>query len=366
MLSSWTRRLLGISVVFAALVAETPIFAQTGGVTGKCLGEDGKALAGYTIQLERTEIKWQSHVKTNKKGEYTYIGLAPGTYKLTLVDPSGRTVFNITKHVGIGDPTEIDFDMAKERAVAQKDQAANPEYQKKVAEDAKEQKQFTGLKQTFDQGQALYQAQKYKEAAAMFEQALPLAKEKNVPIVLSQLAQSYSRAAPQEGSPDDRKADYQKAQQYYQKALELNPSSADLHNNLGSLYADMGDVENAQKEFQKAAELNPTGAGTYYYNLGVVLVNKGKMDDAANALKKATEADPKNSNAFYWLGMALLGKAEYKPDGSIVPVPGTVEAFQKYLELDPKGQWAEAAQASIQQLSGKVPTEFKAAKKKKG
>jgi len=366
MVTSWMRRLAVPAVVFAWLAAALPVFAQTGGLTGKCTGEDGKPLAGYTIQVERADVRWQSHVKTNKHGEYTYIGLAVGNYKVTLVDPNGKQVFNITKHVGLGDPTEVNFDMAKERAASQKEMEANPETARKLEEQAKEAKQFTGLKQIFDQGQLLYTAKKYNEAAAMFEQALPLAKDKNVPIVLAKLADSYSQASKADADSSARQSDRDKALDYFAKALQADPSSAGLHNNLGSLYADMGKVPEAQAEFQKAAELNPAEAGTYYYNMGVILVNKGKMDEAAAALKKSTDLDAKNANAFYWYGMALLGKAEYKPDGTIAPVPGTLEAFQTYLKLDPKGQWASAAQASLDQLQGKVPTEYKAEKKKKG
>jgi tetratricopeptide (TPR) repeat protein len=362
MSSFWTRRVIGVAAIFAAILTCVPVLAQTGGLTGKCTGEDGAPLAGYTILVERQEVKWNSKVKTNKKGEYTYIGLVTGTYKVTLQDPSGKTVFTVTNHVGMGDPTVVDFDMAKERKVAE----ANPEYQRQKAEEDKATKQFTGLKQLFDQGQLLSTQKRYIEAASMFEQALPLAKDKNVPIVLARLADVYAKAAGAESSPDARKQDQDKALDYYQKVLQLTPDDPALHNNLGSLYADMGKVSEAQAEFQKAAELNPTGASTYYYNLGVIFVNKGKMDEAAGALKKSTDLDPNNANAWYWYGTALMGKAEYKPDGTVVAAPGTLEAFQTYLKLDPKGQWAAAAQASLDQLQGKVPTEFRAPPKKKG
>jgi tetratricopeptide (TPR) repeat protein len=364
MYSSWRRKLIGAAGALAAFVFTVSALAQTGGLTGKCIGEDGKPLVGYTIQVDRQEMKWSQHTKTNKKGEYVYIGLSPATYKVTLLDPGGHRVFDITQHVGIGDPTQVDFDMAKEKANTTKQQMANPETAKKLEEAQKEQKQYTGLKATFDQATLLYNQQHYAEAAAMFEQALPLAKDKNVPIVLSQLAQAYGKAAGQEQNRDARLQDQQKAVETYQKALQLSPNDAGLHNNLGSVYAEMGKVDDAKAEFQKAADLNPTQAGSYYYNLGVVMVNQGKMDDASVALKKAMDLDPNNANAFYWYGMALLGKAETKPDGSVVPVPGTVEAFQNYLKLQPNGQWAQAAQASIEQLKATVPTEYKKAKKK--
>jgi tetratricopeptide (TPR) repeat protein len=352
-------------VLLAAFAFTVSAFAQTGGLTGKCTGEDGNPLVGYTIQLERQEMKWTSKVKTNKKGEYTYIGLQTGVYKLTLLNPGGGQVFNITQHVGLGDPTEVNFDMAKEKATAYKQQMANPETAKKVEEQQKEQKQFTGLKATFDQATLLYNQQHFAEAAAMYEQALPMAKDKNMLIVLSRLGDSYQKAATKEPDRDGRIKDQQKAIDYYQKAIQASPADAAFHGNLGSVYADMGKVVEAQAEFQKAADLNPAGASGYYYNLGVVMVNQGKMDEAAVSLKKATDLDPTNANAFYWYGMALLGKAEYKPDGTVAPVPGTIEALQNYLKLQPNGQWAQAAQASIDQLKATVPTEYKAQKKKK-
>jgi tetratricopeptide (TPR) repeat protein len=365
MSGSLTRRLTGGVVLLAAFAFTVSAFAQTGGLTGKCTGEDGQPLAGYTIQVERQEMKWNGHTKTSKKGEYIYIGLQTGTYKVTLVNPAGGEVFHITQHVGMGDPTEVNFDMAKEKAAAYKQQMANPETAKKIEEQQKEQKQFTGLKATFDQATVLFNQQRFAEAAAMYEQALPMAKDKNVPIVLGQLAQAYGKAASQEQNRDTRMQDQQKAIDYFQKAIQLDPNNAGLHDNLGGVYADMGKVAEAQAEFQKAAELNPGGASGYYYNLGVVMVNQAKMDEAAVALKKATELDPNNANAFYWYGMALFGKAEYKPDGTIVPVPGTIEAFQQYLKLQPNGQWAQAAQNSIDSLKATVPTEYKAQKKKK-
>jgi len=366
MSNSWTRRLTGVMVFFSAFVLAVSALAQTGGVTGKCIGEDGQPLAGYTIMVERQEMKWTSKVKTNKKGEYTYIGLAPGNYKLTLVKPDGGRVFDISHHIGLGDPTQVDFDMAKETASARKQQMANPETAKRIEEAAKDQKQFTGLKATFDQATLLYNQQRFAEAAAMYEQALPLAKEKNVAVVLAQLAQSYGNAAKQEQTRDVRLQDQQKSIDYFGKAMALDPNNAGLHNNLGSVYAEMGKVEDAKAEFQKAADLNPAGASGYYYNLGVVMVNQGKMDDAAVALKKSTDLDAQNANAFYWYGMALLGKAEYKPDGTVVPVAGTLEAFQTYLKLAPTGTYAAQAQASIDTIKSTVPTEYKAPKKKKG
>lgn len=359
MASSCTRRLMGVAIVFAMFLTCIPALAQTGGLTGKCTGEGGVALAGYTVQVERTEVKWTSHVKTNKKGEFTYIGLMPGTYKVTLLGTDGKPMYYQTQKVGLGDPTVVNFDMAQIAAENKKTQANNPEYQKQVAE----QKQTSNLKAKFDQGRALFGQKQYKEAAAVFEEALPLANPKNAPVVIAQLAETWAKAGDAETDHDARAADQAKALDYYNKGIQLTPDDATLHNNLGNLYAEMGKLAEAAAEFNKAAALDPTHASGYYYNLGAIMVNKGQMDEAAAALKKATDIDPSNAQAWYWYGMALMGKAQVKPDGTMVPAPGTIEAFQTYLKLSPNGTFAAQAQASIDSFQSKGSLEYKKTKK---
>jgi len=344
-------RTSGLAIALAVLATAVPAVAQTGGLTGKATLQDGTPCVKCTILIERQEIKGSYTVKTGKKGDYVYIGLPLGTYKITLQDPTGKPLYNFNgKHVGMGDPTAVDFDLKKELAAQQQE---HPEIAKQAEEQMKEQKQSAGLKQFFDQGQAAMTAKNYPDAITNYEQALPLAKDKNQVVVLQALAEAYHKA----GQND-------KAVDTYQKVIAADPTNPDYHNNLGSVYADTKKIPEAQAEFQKAAELNPTGASRYYFNLGVIMVNSNNMDAAAEALKKCTDLYPKNADAWYWYGMALLGKAQFKPDGTIAPVPGTLEAFQTYLQLAPSGQWAAAAQASVATLQGKVETEYKKPKKK--
>jgi tetratricopeptide (TPR) repeat protein len=117
-------------------------------------------------------------------------------------------------------------------------------------------------------------------------------------------------------------------------------------------------IAEAQAELTKAAQLDPTQAGKYYYNLGAVLTNTGQNEAAAEAFKKAIEADPNYADAYLQYGIALMGKATVDSSGKMVPVPGTGEAFQKYLELKPDGKDAETAKAMLQSLGMTVETEF--------
>ncbi len=350
------RTWVGLTIFLGVIAGAAPAFAQTGGLAGTCKDDKGNLVVGYPIIIDREEIKGTYKTKTNKKGEYIYIGLPIGNYKVTLQDPNGRPLFYMSKHVGMGDPTQLDFDLAKERASTQKDLQANPEYQKKLEEQGKEQKQLGSLKGLFDQGQALMGEKKYAEAAAVFEQALPLAKEKNMPTVLQAVANSYRLAR-----------QFDKSVEYYQKAIQAKPDDATAHNNLGSVYADMGKVAEARKEFEKAAELDPAGASRYYFNLGAIMYNQGKMDDASQAFKKASDLDPQFADAYFMQGRALMGKLDMDPKtGKVIAAPGTVEALQSYLKLEPSGKYAAEAQSMLQTIQGQVQTEFKAQKKKKG
>lgn len=104
-----------------------------------------------------------------------------------------------------------------------------------------------------------------------------------------------------------------------------------------------------------------------FFNLGVILVNSGKMKEAVVPLKKSVEADPNYADSWYWLGMALSGDAQVNvKTGKVTPAPGTMEALQKYLDLQPSGKYAVDAKAAMQALGGTVQTEIKSEKAAKG
>src|ERR1035438_3016800 len=84
------------------------------------------------------------------------------------------------------------------------------------------------------------------------------------------------------------------------------------------------------------------------------MYNAGKMKEAVEPLKKATELDPKSAQAWYLLGASLVGAMEYKKVGDkmeIVLQPGTAEAYQKAVELDPNGVYGQQAKQGLEALA---------------
>jgi tetratricopeptide (TPR) repeat protein len=186
--------------------------------------------------------------------------------------------------------------------------------------------------------------------------------------VWSNLADAYVNSALKKTGPDFD-ATMAKGIDAYHKAIELNPADGGLHNNFALALAKAKKFPEMQTELEKAAQIDPTKAGQYYYNLGAILVNSNQNDAAATAFKKAIELDPNHADAHYQYGVYLVGKASISADGKVTPVPGTIEEFQKYLALQPTGQFAEASKSMLQSMDAKVDTSYKnptaPAKKKK-
>lgn len=58
--------------------------------------------------------------------------------------------------------------------------------------------------------------------------------------------------------------DYERAEEYYKKAIEEDPKSSDAYNNLAWLYYTIGkDLEEAERLVLKAIELNPSKSSIY-------------------------------------------------------------------------------------------------------
>jgi hypothetical protein len=90
-----------------------------------------------------------------------------------------------------------------------------------------------------------------------------------------------------------------------------------------------------------------------------VLTNSGKVNEANAAFDKAIAADPAKADAYYQKGVNLINKATTDPKtGKVIPAPGTEEALNKYLELQPTGQFAEGAKSMLQYIGSSIETSY--------
>ena len=117
--------------------------------------------------------------------------------------------------------------------------------------------------------------------------------------------------------------------------------------------------------YDAAAKANPPGAGLYYTNETIVLGRSGQNGDAVSAAAdKAIAADPNRPVPYYLKAQALIAKATVDPKTQKIIAPeGCAEAYQKYLELAPDGQFAADAKNILASMGQTVKTTYKAGKK---
>ncbi len=120
---------------------------------------------------------------------------------------------------------------------------------------------------------------------------------------------------------NEKNRDIKKAEEFYLRAFELKPDSADIANNLAYVYMVEGDIRKSYELYKKALEINPAYE-TAKKNLQSILPKLGisvekwrekaleavKRKDFASAeplFRKIAEANPGDMGAVFYLGNCL-------------------------------------------------------------
>jgi tetratricopeptide (TPR) repeat protein len=377
---SWALAALMVAALVCVL-APRAAAQYDGTISGKILDVQAKPWVDLPIQSV-SDQGVKSETKTDKDGGFIIRGLRSGIYDVNIILPAPNQPFVVKVRVQSGgDAAKVDINFKEEQAKAG---AQVAEQQKKQEE---EKQKFQGMKAHFDAGVALLDQVKQAKldlakaapeqrdtvkqqisdlsgkAVTELEGAKAAAPEKdpNMQLIYARLADAYEAA----GRTDDAIA-------AYQQAIALKPLPA-YYNNLGGIYGRSGKTEEAMAAYQKSADLDPANAAQAWRNAGITLYNAGKLKEAVAPLKKATELDPKSAQAWYLLGASLVGAMETKKVGDkleFIIQPGTVEAYQKAVELDPNGgpnsYGAQAKQGleALQAIAPGIDTKVNVKKKK--
>ncbi len=348
------------------------VLAQsTGSVKGVARDAEGKPITTGTVEWMSMETGRKYTLKLNKKGEYFSLGITPGKYKVTLFDAEGKQVFYMTGITVSLDELTQDIDLKKEAAAAAQGQGLTPEQVKAQQEQqAKAQKENMTVKTLNEK----LLAAKTASDAGDFDSAINVLKEAtdvdaNRDLLWFKLGDAYRMSAPKQTDPTEKQKRFAQAADAYQKAIDLktanpDPKDADAnqkmaayYNNLAEAYHKSGKNDDAVAAYNKAAQLDPARAAQYNFNIGAVLTNSGKVDDAIVAFDKVISLDPTKADAYYWKGVNMIGKATLKGDKMVAP-EGTAEAFNKYLELAPTGNYAQPAKDMLASIGASVETGF--------
>jgi tetratricopeptide (TPR) repeat protein len=182
-----------------------------------------------------------------------------------------------------------------------------------------------------------------------------LVQDKDLPVILSNLGLAYGGVG-----------QYEVAINTLEQAAMLKPAVG-TYMELGTDLAQVGKMPEAIAACDRLLTVDSTAKNMQagcYKNVAIVLTNKGKLLDSIAPLQKVTLLNPQDSLAWKLLGDSLLSAITSKSqDGKIVYLipPGTVEAYQRYLQLDPNGPYAGQVKSVLEGLAQftKPPTETK-------
>ena len=373
------RLVMVMLVATVAALCVPPVFAQaTGTVKGVCRDMEGKPVAGANLEWFNTENGRKYNLKTNNKGEYFSLGIEPAKYKVTLTN-DGKQLDQVTNFPVGADEATLDFDLKKSQAEAAQQKGISAEQLKQMQEaQAKAAKETSTVKVLNEKLMAANQAMQtgdFETAVNTLNEATQMDPTRD--LLWARLGDAHLSSAPKLTDSAEKAKRYGEAVTDYQKAIDLKKKSmeatpkpedaknlAAYYNNLGQAEAKTGQLNESVKAYDMAAQLNPPGAAQYYYNQGAVLTNVGKVDQANAAFDKSIAADPTKAEGYYQKGVNLINKATTDPKtGKVIPAPGTAEALNKYLELQPTGQFAEGAKGMLQYIGSSIETSFGAKKK---
>ena len=182
----------------------------------------------------------------------------------------------------------------------------------------------------YQKGEALRDRGRNTDAVKEFQQAVAL--RANFPE--ARLAMARSLIAVQ---------DFQKAEAQIELARKnFARPYADAFTVLGYLRRQQGLLEEAVAAYQNAIRIAAGNAFEAHIGLGIVLNELGETDGAVKEYRIGILQDMETEPVLYFQLGEILEKAERKKEA--------IEAYSKYLKLDPEGELAGAAESIIQQL----------------
>ena len=224
-------------VVFVLLMlglCAPPVFAQASGtVKGVCKDTDGKPIVDGVLVYANQNNGQKYPLKTNKKGEYFSLGVASGSYNVTLYKnaddaKAGKELFHANNFtVALGENT-LDFDLKKEQERSAQGTGLTAEQIKQMQEaQEKQKKEVTTIKALNEKIVAANTAMKagdFDSAIGTLTEAMQM--DTTHDVIWAQLADAYRGSALKQTDPAEKSKRLQEAVVDFQKAFFFKQKTA--------------------------------------------------------------------------------------------------------------------------------------------
>lgn len=343
---------LAVLTAVLALLTTTLAMAQDwagrGRVQGKVAGPDEKPLEGVRITLLKDGVEGEGPepILTNKKGRWSFLGLARGNWAV-LLDKEGY--------------------QPSQGSVMVREQGVNPSLNvtMQILEPVETGPTADEKRGMIAKGNQLLATGEHAKARAAFEEVLPELPEESQPEVIRAIASTYSA-----------EGEHVKAREVYEKALGMVSDSLRpvLFQDIARTYYEEENIDQAIVTLEKSLEANPedettlrllvdilvadgreTDAEPYMarlpegsqidpntlLNMGINLFNEGNMEGALEKFDRAVQENPDIADVYYYRGLANMNTGDNA---------SALLDFKKLLELEPSHASAEEAKQFVEYL----------------
>jgi tetratricopeptide (TPR) repeat protein len=282
----------------AAVVAGALLAAPAAGqyreyhIVGKVVDTQKAPLEGVEITLRDVVSSRSYSMKTKKNGEFKFVGLPRGDYKVVFrkagyADKEDQWKF-LTPQATMEKVEIPPVIMASEEVVQQVERLKEAEAGVKTGSEKIRQGDYDGalasLKTVLDKNP--------QDANALYLSGLAYLRKGMIPeasaafLKVTELSPKFAAAHYQLGVCYERQKEPEKALAAYQKSVELEPSNADVLYNAGLVLFQLGRIDEALPRFEQALALRPDDPA-YLEMAGRCYINKADFPKAVDYLEKA-------------------------------------------------------------------------------
>ncbi len=120
---------------------------------------------------------------------------------------------------------------------------------------------------------------------------------------------------------------YNKAIEFYRKAILLDPNFIDAYDNCGLSYRRLGNLDSAAYFYKASIKIDPT-AVIAHGNLAIVYSEKGDLENAIKEYEEISKYHPNDPEASYGIAGIYLHSKQY--DKALISAKKSAELFEKY------------------------------------
>jgi tetratricopeptide (TPR) repeat protein len=356
----------------------------TATVTGHVVDREGKPLAGATIQYTNVGILEGSvnegavttrviegtgrvyKIKTDKKGNFTLLGMDYGVYQIEVAAPDGTKVYTAKKLVGdnadpnVSNTLNVDLSTV-EGSRAQAGSGTNLTTEKKTKEQVElirqENANAAKINRLIVEFHGALETKNWTEATNALQELIALDANR---------WEFYQNL----GTIQANQTHYQEAAQSFAKGVEvaerLLPTAGDQAQARGSIgdlvvsegdcYNRLGKLEDAVAFYDKAAAVTPQPA-TARYRACNALTNHGKTEAAIEKCNQAVAADPTQWEFYQLLGGAY--NTAGKPQEALTSYEKGVAAAKNLIATNPDSGRAKTGLGQMLNSEGNLLVQMK-------